>query len=302
MKIKLLAILFLSIQFFSSCFDTNYKLTDDVEIEALPIVQCFFTNGQPFSILVSKTRNIFNPNDVDTIRIDSIKIHSSNLKEFIFKKLNSYLYQSDSCADVGQYYTLIIYTKDYGTLKSNSYIPAENPTIDTLWYVKTTEGRNFYNLMFEEIKNIENFYEIITIPIVTNPEDSALVYGDSNNYFYRNIASDAPIYKKENFKDYITKTFLLFSDKGFENQTITFPFSIIHKNPFYVIIKNVSKEYYLYKKSISIDVYGGGVVDSELDGLIYMTTFQQNKKIYSNIENGIGIFAGFNSKSHKRVN
>lgn len=300
MKYNCFFILVIILTFYSSCFDKSYKLSKPVEIETTPVVQCLFTNGQPFKILVSKTLNLLDPNDVDTLEVDSITISGSDSKTYKVTKKSKYLYESNNCPEIGNYYSICVYTKKYELITAQSYIPAENPEIDSLYYVSSKKN---YNLIFEEIKNIPNYYEIITIPIVNTPQDSALVFGDNSNHsFYRNISSDAPIYKKENFKDYLQKQFLLFSDKGYENQTIEFPFIIFHQHPFYVIIKNVSKEYYLFKKTVSRDIYSNGLLDMELDGFIYMTIFQQNTKIYTNINNAIGIFAGFNSKSYIKVN
>lgn len=154
-------------------------------------------------------------------------------------------------------------------------------------------------LTFNDPIEEANYYEFTAISTFYNDQN------EIKSSFQRvNIANGTLI--NTNTKISQSTKGILFSDSLFNGTMVSIDFNgfifIRNSNDGYVlvndtfqitgIIRNVSKEYYNYKKSVarirlnnSSDLFSGPAVPVQL---------------YSNIENGLGIFAGYSS-SHKTI-
>lgn len=274
-------------------------------VETLPVVNCFFTNDSVFKLWVGTTNELFsNKNNILEIKEIFIKDNFDNI--ITLKKIDDYIYISDSIAKLGRSYNLYIETKNYGVLTASSSVPSEIPSFDTAYITgnvfKPFDSYDLYdqlNFNFYDIPDKENFYEInlfnkkLTSNVIENsPFILEPVYLYSNDI----------IIKNENIQNSYQFSFV-FSDKLFKNQKAELilggNFHSNSEDSLVIILKNVTKDYYLYRKSV---IQNNNQFDFfSLEYISNMYFVKKQVPIHSNINNGIGIFAGYNNKFYKVI-
>lgn len=301
MKVKIFWLII--VLFLLSC-NKLFLEFDNKEFEPIPIVNCLFTQDSTFKVWVGRTKNIF-IDDTNIIENVKVSITSEDGKVIILNKKDSHLYISDSTAKAGIVYTLKVETEKYGILLASSYIPAQIPIIDTVIVLEKTSQTNlikYYGilvrLIFRDIVSISNYYEVSCLEnryVSLDTPITELGRLDINTCI-------SPIFIKEDISDIKN---LIFSDRSYENQLITIDFYITQdflrpymKNVLFYL-KNLSKEYFLYIKSINYYQKNNSnyLYSPEIEDLVSFNFLSNPSLIYSNIKGGIGIFAGYNFKS-----
>jgi hypothetical protein len=121
--------------------------------------------------------------------------------------------------------------------------------------------------------------------------DSIISYGRSYNRRYA-YAQNALFENQNWWGDHI-----IFDDQTFEGQNFELRLEVgdfygerdsnTPKTVYYVVLLNLSKEYFQFLKSLYIQQYNSG------------DPFSEPSPIYSNIENGYGVFAGYSAQRIK---
>lgn len=115
----------------------------------------------------------------------------------------------------------------------------------------------------------------------------------------RIIGSDDFIIQAEGLNDYKPRS-LLFSDALFNGKVVAFAFRfppyLLYNSEFYCVLRTVSRNYYLYKKSLVKHLYNKGMTETDdFQELTKFTVGAEPVELYSNIEHGYGIFASYSS-------
>jgi len=131
------------------------------------------------------------------------------------------------------------------------------------------------SLSFQDDAKVKNYYEIVILG-----KDSSI-----NQTF--NITSRVTTLDSErdsNFPGTIS-----FTDELFNGQELDLNIFVNSYDTPIIVLKNVSRNYYEYKKSLEVHFYNQNV-DREN---IYELFKGDPVELYSNVTNGLGIFAGY---------
>lgn len=258
----------------------------------IPVVNCFFTNDSIFKVWIGITS--------DTLlatkpQLEVTKAYIKNNKGNIINlhNVSKNIYVSDSTAKKGIIYELIVETKDYGIISAQSSIPTDTITFvsnNIKYFQNQFDYNSQINIKYMDIANKPNYYQISLI----NKRFSSM----SNDSFFNSISykTISPIISKENI-NLNHYNLYCYTDKQYENQIIEIDlFANIYKeykSEVVVIVKNTSKEYYLYCKSLSKYIENDPT-GFDFENFIKLNIDPTLIQIYSNINGGLGIFAGFN--------
>lgn len=280
----------------------GYSCSKKVDID-LPddnpklVVGSFFTKDSVFKVLVSHTLPI-TQNGYPIIDNAQVELYKNNqFIENLYYENN--FYKSYSSATENERYQIKIKAKGYKKVSAESKIPVGNPVL---------LNKNFYlNYAFYTyddgtvfpISKLEctiaddltqlNYYEISIY----------IKYFDSYDQKYRIIGvafrkNENQIINNENIIDYYPSS-IVFSNELFTSnqQKIDMDFrSFVLDNIQYhqnskliIILRKISKEYYLYQKSYTLHRFFQS--SDEIWGS------PAPVKLYSNVQGGLGIFAGY---------
>jgi len=170
--------------------------------------------------------------------------------------------------------------------------------------ISTTKDERYFEatIQWSDPPNISNFYEIQII----NKNGSPLSF-----YNYHNISD--PVLLQEAGLDFQPASFV-FSDVSFSGSQYQMKLIIdigasgtypnLTPHDYWVVLRSVSQEYYRYIKSWHKHSYQqntGIQVDESLEEYDYISLLLKGDPVplYSNIENGIGIFAGYSEDVKK---
>lgn len=277
---------------------------DYPDIEPKLVVNCLFTTDSLFKLQLSRTSSY---NDTLIVYVTDAKceIWKNNSVSDILQYSDSGFYTGSTKPDENVIYTLKISHSKYGNVQAKSSCP-EKAIIDTVYdkmNVYPVEGDiNMDNLMYSAL--YIDFEDKLVIPqyyfINLKYRYSSVYYPEK--WGYRYLTSYDEIIKKEQILEYEPE-FLVFSNNLFTNPTINLEVLFIHnvgsgkKNmnnnkgnnyPHQTLYKfgTISEDYYLYLKSLIKHKY-----NQFNDVFLQMGDPVQ---MYTNIENGYGIFAGYN--------
>lgn len=255
----------------------------EIEIESQKsklIVNCFFTVEEKFKIRVSKNINILDT--IDDIVSNAI-VHLFDNENLIDTLIydDSGFYYSNVNAQKNKEYKILVSHNDFSVIKATNIIPSvvkveKIERYDSVGYDQEGSVYSQLNVTFTDIPKQNNFYEV-----------SLLTFSDSLSTRLRLFSSD-PILVEEGDIEYYAEI-LPFNDLLFDGQKYTlvlnyYPFGA-GNDDLILHFRSVSKEYYLYKKRIIKHLHNRYIDIWEGAG--------EPIQMYSNIENGYGIFAGY---------
>ncbi len=186
------------------------------------------------------------------------------------------IFKSNVVAKQGTKYTIEVQYPDLETIRAETQIPPK-PVINEISF-QYSYGTMSYGepasklvVSVQDIPNQENYY--------------LLSFKERNN----NFVFSEPL-NPINLSEKKMILYYVFSDKLFENSTADLSFAIQQSFEdtiiYNVVLQTVTKDYYLYNNSL-LD-YGISSQDNYFD---FNTEYPQ---LYSNVENGYGIFYGYN--------
>lgn len=275
MKVKYL--LFIVLLCFTSC-------TKEIEITTLGferkiVVNSLFTPQKPFEFRFSYT---IQPYESLPIFTDSIHLwlyeNESKVLDTLFLSdtfIGSY-YPKNGCA-----YSLKIFVQGYDTIFACDTVPSQISITDgsiQLISIDKYQTHTYHtNIDFSDPSFETNYYEIFFV---------------GAQYDYENKITDAVLLTEGDVSYYPESYF--FSDKLFNgknyslniNRDLGFGFGTETK----VTLRNISSQYYMYRKFWTRHLYNQVAIDKGVGSLIYTG---EPQPMYNNIVNGYGVFAAY---------
>ncbi len=274
-----------------------------VDFEDYPrriIVNSLFCPDSIFTVHLSYSAQTLDTN-VEIIENAQIELYSNNSKIDDLYYFKDGYYVSNIKAQVETPYTIKVKVPNYDLIEATDTIPKKtNYTIsnnDTYNIIRNDEQCSTVDFSIED-KPENNFFEILFLKEMTNFNDDLIKL---NSFFY---ISDFIINDETNFT-VRQNTFveLFFSDKHFKNTTknLTIDYETAKKIEFQnngyievvdsnllVIMKLncISSTYFKYKKT--------QIQRRLLNNLPDFQTSNQDFYLFSNIKNGLGVFAAYN--------
>ncbi len=297
---------------FSACSLKKDIDFDTSNYEQKVIVNGLFTINEPLTINLSLSRQIDTaslPEYLDSamvllfeneILIDTLKkVEVPVNPNLIYAWNHKGYYQSNSILHENKNYKITVTNKDYPLITAKSYIPQliDTPIVyikDSAKYAIGSSFQELVQLSFYDDASTENYYYITVGQ--TDISDSAFynqLYFDCkdisipNSSPYLNNETHGYIYFNDELFNGQTKTLNLYVDDFYLNMK-TWNGSEEVVEPVYVNIYCITKDYYEYVKSADEQqyIFWGGT-----NGIIVPDPIQ----VYSNINNGLGIFSGYQS-------
>lgn len=296
MKITHIIVFLLAFTISSCVHKIDYLKSD---IEQIPVVNCLFQEDSIFQVYVGLSKEIFSDQST-TIPDANVYIIANSQDTFFLEKKNEYLYESTEVAHNNVEYTLVVETQQYNKITATNTIPSYKPTIDTVIpdYFSVLNDyeitSNYYMTFTDNVKQ-DNYYELSVIwDYSNNPNTCEMCnfYTTSNLLNYENYNLDKVLY-------------LPFSDNSFDTtnliNVITYPYRQINDTSGIILsgtqliinIKSTSRDYYLYRKSLLLNGGYEMYANWSMEDISNMLFVEKNIKLHTNINNGLGIFAGY---------
>lgn len=200
----------------------------------------------------------------------------------------------------GEEYSIVATHTEYHTIRATSTIPKKVEITD---FVVTSlvsineagDPNNEIAITFKDIEDEKNYYEVVL-------SNEGINYY-SNKDYYRLSSADR-IIARENYYPKLERfdiekpKYILFTDEDINGDTYTLHFNYIppryedfdgeHIKSHYITIqlRSVTEAYYAYKTSLISQL------NNQIEDVLYGGKEPEN--VYSNIENGYGLFSGFN--------
>ena len=284
MKIHQKIILIIFIVSLTSCTKIfNYNLED----ENLIAVGCFLKANDTVKVNLSFTKNVsydfevIENAEVFIYEEDKFKEKLTHTKEGEYKSLN-FIPQTE------KNYTLKVKVPDYDTVFASTYTP-KIVKLDTITHFFVQEI---------DTDGETNNWEYAYLRFLDNEtEKNYYIYSDFS-FTYGTFSTD------KIFKDLIEKKWADWNNAAYFNDDLingeTYNLSLMYNYAGYppdtinliFDFGSISKEMYLYLKSSTDQVYN---YQQELN------YFTEPIPVYSNIENGTGIFAGYSTIKYERT-
>ncbi len=274
--VKILYFIFI-ILYFSSVSCTKEIEIDIQRFEKKIVVNSLLSTYREFKIHISNT--VKQTDSFNTFN-DSIKVLLyENGKIALNEKFLSNNFSSSFIPKTGKTYFLKVIIEGLDSIYAFDTIPKKNSIIDG---VKKPVSMDEYgtqicnvSITITDPKNERNFYEILFV---------------NAQYDWENEITD-PVLLNEGDIGYFPDSYF-FSDELFNGTTYTL--NIKRQAGFYsatkVILRNISYNYYMYRKYWTRHSYNQKGNDKGIGSLIYMG---EPQPMFNNIINGYGIFAGY---------
>lgn len=268
---------------------------NDIDVEQYIVVNSLFTSNKYLIVNICKTgANLSNP-EITAITDARVILWNNNeiIEELTHDSLGYYSTKTYKLQEAKEY-TITVDVEGFEQISATDTIPEKVSVLghNVEFNTKIIEGNDFSTLefIFKDPENQKNYY-ILTQNIIQYDtfmylgiikSDDNFIFYDENSvpsygldgYFYL-------LFDDANLNYNITKTTIDYLDnRGVSWNEDTLPTKTLE-------LRNVSKNMYLYYKSANIL----GVIKNE--PIFNQTNYYFN--LYSNVQNGIGIFAGYNT-------
>ena len=297
----LIAIMGFNILFFNSC--TKKLDYDFIEQPQKLVVNSILTPDSLLKVHVSITRNILK---ADTVIIDNalVLLYQNNVfyDTLLDKGKGLYMATNNLYPCIRCVYKVIVKAPGFPDAEAEDKIPDLNISYDVhvtypYGYDQNNEPISLFDLTFKDPAGEKNYYELM----IYKKE-----FGNNNKYSYltwSDIKTDDKILKDEGDMDYYQNAGgILISDNLFNGNSISIKFKIYGVNfdtsgnstlPVkYVVLRSVSEPYYKYKKYLLRHLYNQNNSNS-IDDPLHLLFSSEPTNMYTNINNGYGIFAGY---------
>ncbi len=297
-KNKIILILILLI---TSCVK-EVNLRDFADEDKL-VISSYLTTDSCFKVYLSKT---FNQIDTGMFFIDGAEIsifdeYNTNIENLIISETGTYISKNIKIEE-GKKYTIKTNYKEQEIWAKDS-IPFASEIIELKFtgnIIYTDDGDNNLEIeiTFTDDTNQSNYYEIASYIkcIDTTVFDNLWYYENEFNKYQKGyFESNDEIILCEDYELTDIFSINIFSDNCFAGniQKIKFYYSptklsgsnYINDHVLKIYLRTISKNYYLYKKSLTKHIEG------QYSDFWYGVANPIN--LYSNVNNGFGIFAGY---------
>jgi len=292
-KIKVLTVFFLLL--LTAC--TKEVNLDDIKLEPKICLYCLYTAGNRLNIYLCKTGNAITQTGVVEINDATVVLWSNNVEiEHLTYDSAGYYSTKSYRMEAGKSYTITVDVPGFERIVATDSVPDVTPILkdSVIKNNYIVEGQLFSTLFFDfyDRPNEHNYYMIAVVfqylneqtgkvenwaipvrsdnAIIVSDENHQTSYGLRESFFYL-------IFDDSNISERPTKVFFYYFSGNDE---------ILHS---FFKFYSLSRNMYKYYQSINIS---GEINNRALFGNI--NVYQQNDyyNLFSNIQNGIGIFAG----------
>ena len=295
------------------------KIRDDL----LPVgttklyCQSILNPDSSIRVYVGKTTDILN-NEPAYIDDATVLLYENNIFIDTLSHESNGKYFSTIKPAIGEKYTIKV-IKDC-ILSASTTVPDSTALIEPEIEFPTgydAVNQEYYgNLTFtiDDNPSIENFYEVVIFYKSFYAPDNEYYYSYLNNPNYSIVVPD-PIVKNEGDWDYFPAT-IFFSDKLFNGKKQAFSFSTVTtkrylpdgssnsnalKDDGYILLRSISKDYYLYRKYYTRHAYNSGIHQDAIQNMLFTG---EPLDMYTNVSGGLGVVAALSStiskiKGHK---
>jgi hypothetical protein len=281
--LRLLLILFMFLSFACEGFwEPRSVVTNLPAHQPLLVINSFINPDSVFEVFASKSSAFGAPpsfliNDA-TVTI----FESGNLVAELFQIRQGTYRATNYKPRIGVTYELRVSAEGFKSVRSTATIPSPIK-IDSVVVTEKSIDRFKTNLtlFFQDPPGEDNYYQLLLYSIERSAVSDTLlsIIGFSS--------SDAVLRKPEGFEDksdYYDDAF--FDDALFDGEFYDLDISFYtHSEPIemFVVLLTTSKSYYNFRKSVEQQKLSEG------------NPFAEPVPIYTNIENGLGVFAGYSS-------
>lgn len=298
---------FLFILIFFSLFSCQQQLEIDLpETEIKPVVNCLFSPRNPFSVVISLPA-LPTDSTYEYITNAEVTITGDDGSNFFLMLRDNGIY-TDTLVfpKPGIQYTLMVNVPGYEQITASDKIPTSGTQplayrMEKRFYTDPIDGSG--GLDDQYYQNLE--LTLKNDPVTTDYMGISVVYTWSywryNNDFtskdtiIRNdlayIESTDPVFTAEGLDNYYEDSAtLLFRDKLFDNETETVNIQIYSKSDKYRL------HFYLFSPSC-YEYFHSWTIHSYTQSYDFWEVYEP-LPMYSNIENGYGIFAGYTTLNY----
>jgi hypothetical protein len=260
------------------------------------VVNSYITPDSTMEFFVNKTATMLDTNFL--ISDGSVEIYADNSLLTTLTKHNKGHFRSAIKPQIGVEYKIIVRANNM-QVSAQTHIPDSTKITDFSvihpgGYINTDELEGDYTTFFLSIDDPvdNNFYELKAFAYNTNNYNKPYQHGL--------IFSENTIIKAEG--DNYTFHKLIFSDKLFNgekrvldvNTLNTMSTAFDEKTLF--LLRTVTEEYYLYQKTLLEHYYNQELIHNpSIEELALMKITGTPVDVYSNIEGGYGVFAGYST-------
>jgi hypothetical protein len=275
----------ISIFIFTNC-EKEVKI-DIPEPPVAIVVNSLFSKDSVFKIHLSKTVPIFNEFQP---RIDNAKIELFEQGNFIEElTFDGNTYNSVLTPKTEKKYQIKINTPEFQQVSAQDYIPSLPNLISSSFEDNVyTDSEGFemsqLTISFQDNPQEKDYYEVVVF-VNTRLENLPYITASFDT------TNNDPVILNEEILDYYPE-YLVFSDKLFNGSSYVLRINFSSLSSFnenspeiFFYFRHITENYYKFKKRLIVHLYNQ---DSDIwDGL------GQPVPMYTNIEKGYGIFAGY---------
>ncbi|MBN1117889.1 MAG: DUF4249 domain-containing protein [Bacteroidales bacterium] len=278
----------ISLLFILSCeADLKYDLNMN-DFKPQLAINCTFTNDSLWRVYVSKSSGILANESWDIVNNAVVTISDSNEIISVLDPNGIGQYTSQHKPQFNQRYNLKITVPGFETIEASDFQP-EQIQIDGIYFtdsisLEENEYLSQVSISISDNGSLTNFYQIIVYQKDNNNQIVSLML-KSDDLAIENSANYNITGGNSKFKEY-----LVANDQLFNGTIYSFNlkfFKIIPDADVFVEIRSLSANLHEYVLSYS-------KFTENIDDL-----FAEPLNVYSNINNGLGIFGGYSSYSHK---
>ncbi len=262
------------------------------------VLNSIFNTDSTFTIRISTTTSLLN--NYDPLNEN---LHFSLYEEdkLIFESVSqSSLFTTNLKPVSGRKYTVELKSDNFTPIKASDTIPNLVPIENAyMIFPAGVDAFGFYkaeaSITFTDPPNQTNFYELL---ISLKP--------GGTNAWNSDYETNDPVLKNEGDQDYHPTSFF-FSDELFNGESYTLRIKhtvgysqngkIFKVFPLYAKLRSISRTYYKYRKYYTRHSYNQQFQNEFLDFIFK----GEPQNMFTNIENGYGIFAGYCESSFKMI-
>ncbi len=268
---------FFVLSFFMISCSTDVDIEWKNELQKY-VVNCLITPDEPTKLYAFTTTPIL---DETAFFADglNIEIYKNGNLDWTGSGTGKGEYPIPVDVEPGAHYKIILRDKNGVELIAKDSIP-NRVFIATATNLYPFYSENYYTtygkitLTFSDEPNKKNYYEIVIL--------------NESNVIVQTLKVKSPVVTYDIDHDPNPTGTLLFTDELIKGKQITLEIFSDCDVPT-VVLKNVSRNYYEYRKSINIHFYNQNVGRED----IYELFKGEPVELFSNVTNGIGIFAGY---------
>lgn len=277
---------------FFSIFQISCSKIIEIELDNTKalVLNSIFNTDSIFTFRISTTASLLS--NYDTLN-ENLRFSLYEEDKLIFESVSqSSLVKTDLKPLRGRKYSFELESGNFPTIKASDTIPRLVP-IDNAYMIfpAGVDAFGFYKaeayISFTDPPTETNYYELL---ISSKP--------NGTNAWYSDYETNDPVLRNEGDQDYHPTSFL-FSDELFNGESYTMRIKhgvgySLNDNkltafPIYATLRSVSRTYYTYRKFYTRHAYNQQFQNEFLDFIFK----GEPQNMFTNIENGYGIFAGY---------